>query len=71
MIQNPEEQNLKIEIAKKFPNLIKRIGRSKNYTVKTKVKTNFTPIHQRGRRVPIHLQSQVEEELKNCNKTVT
>ena len=68
MIQNLEGQNLKIEIAKKFPNLIKRIGRSKNLTVKSKFKTNFTLIHQRGRRIPIHLKSQVEEELKQLQK---
>ena len=68
MIQNLEELNLKIEIANKFPNLIKRIGRAKNHTVKSKLKTNFTPIHQRGRRIRIHLQSQVEEELKKLEK---
>ena len=70
MIQNLG-QNLKIEIAKKFPDLIKRIGRSKYHTVKSKFKTNFTPIHQRGWRIHIHLQSQVEEELKNYKRTAT
>ena len=70
MIQNLEGQNLKIEIYKNFPNLIKRIGRSKNHTVKSKFNTNFTPIHQRGRRISIHLQSKVEEELKNSQKNV-
>ena len=56
-------------IAKKFPNLIKRLGRSKNHTVKLKFKTNFKPIHQRGRRIPIDLQSQFEEELKKLQKS--
>ena len=64
MIENQNNKSLKQEIAKQFPGLIKRIGRSVNHTVKCKFKTNFTPVHQRGRRVPIHLQKQVEEELK-------
>ena len=68
LIQNVEGQNLKTEISKTFPNLIRRIGRSKTHTVKSKFKTNFTPVHQRGRRIPIHLQSQVEEELKKLEK---
>ena len=71
LIQNFEGQNLKTEIYKKFPNLIKRIGRSKTHTVKSKFKTNFTPVHQRGRRIPIRLQSQVEEELKKLQKNAT
>ena len=40
------------------------MGRSKNHQVKSKFKSNFTPVHQRGRRVPLHLEKQVEEELK-------
>ena len=64
MIENQNNKSLKQEIAKQFRGLIKRIGRSINHTVKSKFKTNFTPVHQRGRRVPIHLQKQVEEELK-------
>ena len=68
LIQNVEGQNLKTKISKKFPSLIRRIGRSKTHTVKSKFKTNFTPVHQRGRRIPIHLQSQVEEELKKLQK---
>ena len=64
MIENQNNKSLKQEIAKQFPGLIKRIGRSVNHPVKSKFKTNFTPVHQRGRRVPIHLQKQVEEELK-------
>ena len=68
MIENLDNQNLKQVIAKHFPGLIKRIGRSVNHTVKSKFKTNFTPIHQRGRRVPIHLQNQVEQELKKLEE---
>ena len=68
MIENLDSQNLKQVIAKQFPGLIKRIGRSVNHTVKSKFKTNFTPIHQRGRRVPIHLQNQVEQELEKLEE---
>ena len=60
MIKIQNSKTLKQEIAKQFPGLIKRIGRSINHTVKSKFKTNFTPVHQRVRRVPIHLQKQVE-----------
>ena len=68
MIENLDNQNVKQLIAKQFPGLVKRIGRSVNHTVKSKFKTNFTPIHQRGRRVPIHLQNQVEQELKKLQE---
>ena len=64
LIEIQSSRNLKEEITKQFPGLMKRIGRSINHTVKSKFKTNFTLVHQRGRRVPIHLQKQVEEELK-------
>ena len=68
MIENLDSQNLKQLIAKQFPGLVKRIGRSINHTVKSKFRTNFTPIHQRGRRVPIQLQNQVEQELKKLQE---
>ena len=45
MIQNLEGQKLKIEISKNFHNLIKKIGRSKAHTVKSKFRTNVTPVH--------------------------
>ena len=53
MIENLDSQNLKQLIAKQFRGLVKRIGRSINHTVKSNFKKNFTPIHQRGRRVSI------------------
>ena len=55
---------IKREVATKYKNLTTRLGRSKNHKVKFKFKSNFTPVHQRGRRVPLHLEKQVEEELK-------
>ena len=68
MIENLKSENLKQEKAKRFPALKKRLGRSINYTLKSEFKSNFTPIHQRGRRVPIHLQTKVEEEIKKLQK---
>ena len=54
----------KREVATKYKILTTRLGRSKNHKVKSKFKSNFTPVHQRGRHVPLHLEKQVEEELK-------
>ena len=55
---------IKREVATKYKNLTTRLERSKNHKVKSKFKSKFTPVHQRGRRVPLHLEKQVEEELQ-------
>ena len=54
----------KTRIAKQFPQLISRIGRSKIHIVKSKFHKNFQPKHQKGRRVPINLQERVNSENK-------
>ena len=54
----------KTRIAKQFPQLITRIGRSKIHIVKSKFHRNFQPKHQKGRRVHINLQEQVNNEIK-------
>ena len=64
-IDNPQPLTLKEEIATKYKNLTTRIGRSKHHKVKSLFKSNYTPVHQKGRRVPLHLETQVEEELRN------
>ena len=46
---------LKQEIATKNKNLTNRIGRSVNHKVKSKFKSYYTPIQQKGRRIPLHL----------------
>ena len=53
----------KTRIAKQFPQLISRIGRSKIHIVKSKFHKNFQPKHQMGRRVPINLQERVNTEI--------
>ena len=62
-IDNPQPLTIKEEIATKYENLTTRIGRSKHHKVKSLYKSNYTPVHQKGRRVPLHLETQVEKEL--------
>ena len=54
----------KTRIAKQFPQLMTRIGRSKIHIVKSKFHRNFQPKHQKGRTVPINLQERVNNEIK-------
>ena len=60
-IASPE---FKIQIAKTFPGLVSRIGRSKSKVAKSKFQKDFQPRHQKGRRIPISLQDKVNTELK-------
>ena len=55
---------IKKQIATDFPDLISRIGKSKVHTVHSKFHRNYTPSHQKGRRVPIDLLDKVSDELK-------
>ena len=54
----------KEHIAKNFPYLISRIGRSKNHVAKSNFHKDYQPRHQKGRRIPINLQDKVNTELK-------
>ena len=54
----------KTRIAKQFPQLFSRAGRSKIYIVKSKFPKNFQPKHQKGRKVPISLQERVNSEIR-------
>ena len=55
---------IKRSLAKKFPDLISRIGKSKHHTVNSKFHKNYRVNHQKGRKMPMHLQSKVKIELK-------
>ena len=55
---------IKRSLAKEFPDLISRIGKSKNHTVNSKFHKNYRVTHQKGRKVPIHLQPKVKIELE-------
>ena len=50
--------------AKIFPNLISRLGTSKNHVAKINFHEDFQPRHQKDRRIPINLQDKVNMELK-------
>ena len=62
---------IKKQIAFDLPGLISRIGKLLKHSVKCTFHVNFTHTHQKGRRVPINLQTLVNDELKkiNCRKT--
>ena len=53
---------IKKQIAFDFPGLISRIGKSLKHSVKSTFYKNFTPTHQKGRRVTINLQLLVNTE---------
>ena len=70
---------IKRSLAKEFPDLISRIGKSKHHTVNSKFHKNYRVTHQKGRKVPINLQPKVKiehekllneghiEKLTNCS----
>ena len=60
-ISCPEFQE---QIAKTYPELISRNGRSKNHIAKPKFRKDFQPRHQKGGRIPIHLHEKINIELK-------
>ena len=55
---------IKQSLAKEFPELISRIGKSKHHTVSSKFLRNYRATHQKWRKVPIHLQLKVKLELE-------
>ena len=54
---------IKKQIAFDFPGLIIRIGKPLKHSVKSTFHKKFTPTHQKGRRVPINLQTLLNAEL--------
>ena len=63
-IDNPQTPTIKEEEAIKYKILTTRIGQSIHHKVKSQLKSNYTPDHQKGRWVPLHLETQLEEELR-------
>ena len=59
---------IKTQIATDFPDLISRIAKSKIHIVRSKFLKNYTPLHQKGRRVPINLLDKVSDELKKLSQ---
>ena len=58
------------QIAFDLPILITRIGKSLKHSVKSTFHKQFTPTHQKGRRVPINLQPLVNAELKKLREEI-
>ena len=63
-VNNIASLEFKEQIAKKFPGLVSRNGRSKSHVAKSKFHKNFQPRHQKGRRIPINLQDKFNTELR-------
>ena len=53
------------QLVEEFPNLFKRRGREKNYKIKIEMKDGWRVTQQKGRRIPIQLQEQVDKEIQN------
>ena len=53
---------------REFPKLFRRKGRVKKYETKIKIKTDAKITQQKGRRVPIQLQKQVDKEIEKLMK---
>ena len=66
-ITDPEQSDTAITnwVKTTYPGLCTRIGRSKNHEVHTKFLHDFKALQQKGRRIPIHIQEKVEQELKS------
>ena len=56
--------NTKSAITGRFPKLVIRVGKSKCHLANSKFKLHFSVVNQRDGRVPIHIQADVENELK-------
>ena len=61
---SPEVQ----QIMREFPGLFKRKGRVKDYEIKFDMKENAKITQQKGRRIPIQLQEQVDKEIEKLLK---
>ena len=57
------------QIMREFPELFKRKGRVKNYEIKIDMKNNAKISQQKGRRIPIQLQEQVDKQIEKLLKT--
>ena len=65
---SPEEKiSPEVQIMREIPELFKRKGRVEDYEIKIDMKENAKITQQKGRRIPIQLQEQVDKEIdKNC-----
>ena len=54
--ENTSNPDIKQWVEENFANICVRIGKAKNHVMKTQFIPDATPIQQKGRRIPIHLQ---------------
>ena len=50
---------------KKFQHVFSRIGRAKSHQVFSTLKSPLIPVQEKGRRVPVHIQHKVANEIRN------
>ena len=65
VVENSFSELIKSHFVKKFPLLFTRLGRSKSHQVHTTFMELLIPRQIKGRKVPIHIQDRVCEELKS------
>ena len=65
VVENSTSELIKSHFFKKFPLLFNQLGRSKSHQVHTIFMEPLIPRQIKGRKVPIHLQDPVSEELKS------
>ena len=65
VVENLTSELIMSHFVKKFPLLFTRLGRSKSHQVHTTFMGPLIPRQIKGRKVPIHIQDRVSEELKS------
>ena len=63
-----QSEGWKNKFYSKFKDLFDRQGCSKNQVVSTKFKYPLCPLQEKGRRIPIHIQEKVYEEMEKLLK---
>ena len=68
VVENSTPELIKSHFVKKFPMLFTWLGRSESHQVHTIFMEPLIPRQIKGRKVPIHIQDRVSEELKSLVK---
>ena len=61
---NCSDQKITNYVKTSYPGLCTRIGRARNHMVHTTFLKEFKALQQKGRRIPIHIQEKVEQEVR-------
>ena len=62
---NCSDQKITNWVKTSYPGLCTRIGRARNHMVHTTFLKGFKALQQKGRRIPIHIQEKVEQEIRS------